>query len=186
MMSFDANESESVLFKLDSLGRITDEYMPLASARPPGERNHQDWMSIRSTSITMGKNGPFVAFSLLDSVWAIDDTSGNTQSWAIRPEGYVAPTLPEQPIRGGPAMMAWLEVSQRAMGIWGNDTYILVPFASGFYHWGERSIASYRDSNGLWHTLLDTPVILRNKGSTLITFARPIGERVVIEIFELR
>ena len=178
--------SENVLFKLDSLGSITAEYMPLANARPPGERNHEDWMSLRAMSITMTWSGPIMSFSLLDSVWAIDEMSGETRSWAIRPAGYVAPTLPEQAIRGGPAMMAWVEASQRATGIWGNDMYLLVPFASGVYHWTQRSVASYRDPKGLWHTLLDTPVLLRSKGSMLIAFARPIGERAVINMFELR
>ena len=184
MASFDG--SENVLFKLDTLGNITAEYLPLANARPRGQRDHQDWRSIRTASITTGRSGLFVSLSLLDSVWAIDEASGRVRSWAIRPEGYVPPSLPERPIRGGPAMMDWLEASQRAAGIWGNDEYLIVPFASGFYHRAERSIASYRDPNGLWHTLVDTPVILGSKGSTLVALARPIGERVVINMFELR
>ena len=179
-------DGESVLFKLDTLGMVTAEYMPLANARPRGEQNHQDWNSIRAASITMGERGPYLSFSLLDSVWAIDEASGNVRSWAIRPEGYTAASLPEKPIRGGPAMMAWLEASQRATGIWGDDRYLLVAFATGIYHRAESSVASYRDVGGMWHTLLGTPVILRSKGSRLFAFANPIDERAVINIFELR
>ena len=177
---------ENVLFKLDSLGGITAEYMPLASARPRGEPNHQDWMSIRMTSITLAERGPFVSFSLLDSVWAIDEMSGEIRSRAIPPEGYVAPTLPPQPIRGGPAMTAWAEASQRATGIWGDGSFLVVPFSTGFYHQAERSAASFRDANGAWHTLLDAPVLLRSRGSRLLAFARPLDERAVINVFELR
>ncbi|MDE2752744.1 MAG: 6-bladed beta-propeller [Gemmatimonadota bacterium] len=180
------SDTESVLFKLDSLGIVTAEYLPLANARPRGEQNHHDWNSLRTASITMGAPGPYASFSLLDSVWAIDEASGMVRSWAIRPDGYTAPSLPEKPIRGGPAMMAWLESSQRATGIWGNDSYLLVAFASGIYHRAESSVASYRDVNGTWHTLLDTPVILRSMGSRLVAFAHPVDERVVINMFELR
>lgn len=182
--SFD--EGENVLFKLDSLGGITAEYMPLASARPSGQPDHQDWMSFRSTSITLGRGGPFVSFSLLDSVWAIDEMSGEVSSWAIGPEGYVPPELPERPIRGMPAMVAWSESSQRAAGIWGNDGYLIVPFASGVYHHQQSLVASFRDPGGSWRTLLEAPVILRSSGSTLITLARPVDERAVLNVFELR
>ncbi len=82
--------------------------------------------------------------------------------------------------------MEWLDASQRAMGVWGSEEYLLVPFASGMYHQAERSIASYRDRAGAWHTLVDTPVILRSRGSRLFAFARPVGLRAVINIFELR
>ena len=181
-----SDEGQNVLFKLDSLGSITAEHMPLASARPRGEPDHPDWMSFRAASVTLGRGGPFVSFSLLDSVWAIDEVSGGITSWAVRPEGYTPPTLPAQPIRGGPAVMAWAEASQRAAGIWGNDSYLIVPFASGFYHQQQGSVASYRDPGGSWHTLLETPVILRSRGSTLITLARPVDERAVIKVFELR
>lgn len=178
--------SENVLFKLDTLGVITAEYLPLANARPLGEQNRQDWFSIRSVSVVVGERGPFVAFSLLDSIWAIDDMSGSVRSWEVRPEGYIAPSLPDNPIRNPPALMEWLEVSQRAMGVWGDGRYLVVPFAPGSYHLAESSVASYRDVSGGWHTLLNTPVILGSRGSRLYTFARPIGERVVINVFELR
>lgn len=178
--------SKNVLFKLDTLGVITAEYLPLANARPLGQQNRQDWLSIRNVSIEIGERGPFVSLSLLDSIWAIDEVAGSVRSWAIRPLGYVPPSLPENPIRSAPALMEWLEASQRATGIWGDDGYLIVPFASGRYHHREGTIASYKDVRGRWNTLLDTPVILGNKGSRLFTLARPIAERVVINVFELR
>ncbi len=180
------SHSDNVLFKLDTLGVITAEYLPLASARPRRQRNHQDWFSIRNVSIAMGEHGPFVSFSLLDSIWALDEMSGDVQSWAIRPEGYVAPSLPENPITSASALMEWVEASQRAIGIWSHDRYLVVPFTSGMYHRAESSVASYKDVTGVWHTLLDTPVILGSEGPRLFALARPIGERVVINIFELR
>lgn len=177
--------SENVLFKLDTLGVITAEYLPLANARPLGAQNRQDWFSIRNVSVVVGERGPFVAFSLLDSIWALDDVSGGIRSRAIRPEGYMAPSLPDNPISSASALMEWLEASQRAMGIWGDGRYLVVPFAPGSYHLAESSAASYRDVSGSWHTLLETPVILGSSGSRLFTLARPIGERVSIRVFEL-
>lgn len=180
------SDNENVLFKLDTLGVITAEYMPLANARPLGQQNHQDWFSIRNAGIAIGEGGPLVSFSLLDSIWAIDEMSGNVRSWAIRPEGYVAPSLPESRITSAPAMMEWLEASQRATGIWGDDSYLVVPFATGSYHLGDGSVASYKDVRGSWHTLLDTPVILGSSGPRLFALARPVAERVTINVFELR
>ena len=178
--------SENVLFRLDTVGVITAEYLPLANARPLGQPNRQEWLSIRNVSIEIGERGPFVAFSLLDSIWEIDEMSGSVRSWAIQPEGYIAPSLPENPIRSAPALMEWLEASQRAMGIWGDGKYLVVPFASGSYHLQESSIASYKAVTGGWNTLVGTPVVLGSKGSRLFTLARPIAERVVINVFELR
>ena len=180
-------QGDNVLFKLDTLGVRIAEYLPLANARPLGEQNHQDWFPLRSVSITFGELGPLVSFSLLDSIWAVNEMSGNVRSWEIRPEGYVAPSLPERPIRSAVAMTEWLEASQRAAGIWGDGRYLVVPFATGSYHLAESpTIASYKDVRGGWHTLLDTPVILRSRGSKLFTLARPIAERAVINTFELR
>jgi hypothetical protein len=155
---------------------------------PAGERDTPRWRTIRSKKFAVVADSVFVSNTLFDSLWAFSlPRPDSIRSMPLNVAGYVPPSMPREDFYGETAVIRWATAQMRAWNVVGDGELLLIPFVLGDYPVdGSRSLAALRDPAGRWHTLTDTPALIKAVGRTIYTFERPDLEDMVIGVYHWR
>lgn len=178
--------SDSSLFRVDSVGTIQRSYLAKARMRALDSPAEGIWRTVTQQWLGVRRDTAFVVNTVSDSLWAVSLSSGEISATRLAFDGYKPPTFPEVIPRGPRGLMEWIASFHIAATIGVDSTQIVVPFVRGVLNYGDPMTLLVGDSLGEWRALNDGPPIIYSAHGALIGLLTPNEDAVIFGRFRRR
>jgi hypothetical protein len=146
-----------VIHVVDTAGRTVDGFVSSQQTRPRIEPDRDEWGYLGGVFFAGDGANLAVTFSLSDSLWLVDATTGTTTAVRLAVPGYVQPTPPKTRIGSPQEMSAWSAGFHTTSKVLLSRDLLLVPFVQGVLNYGDPLILAVRLPDGGWRAFDQAP-----------------------------
>ena len=180
------SSTPDVLFRIDTLGDVTQSYLPIRDLLPRGASEHPIWESTKAFLLTVRNDTAFVVSTLSDTLWTVALSSGAISRIPFAFEGYAHPRAPgpddEAGIRG---IRAWSAKYHLPASIFTTGSAVYVPVVKGVLNFGDPLVV-LRFANGRWQALDSLPPTIAASPRGIVALEDPDADTVRLRFFRER
>ena len=158
-----------VIHLVDTTGHTVDGFISDQQTRPRIEPGLDEWKYLAGLSLAGDGNRLAVVFTLSDSLWLVDATTGVSSAARIVVPGYVEPAPPKARIRSPKEISAWSGSFHMTSKVFLSRELLLVPFVQGVLNYGDPLILAVRTADGAWKAYDQAPPPVLVSGDTVFT-----------------
>jgi hypothetical protein len=187
VVSAPSSRKGHMLHLVDTAGRTVDGFISNRQTRPRIEPDLESWEYLAGVSFAGDGHRLAVAFSLSDSLWLVDASTGASSAMRLVVPGYVEPTPPTSPIRSPQDMSAWADKFHTTSKVMLSRQLLLVPFVQGVLNYGDPLILAVRTADSGWRAFDQAPPPVLVSGDTVFTLLHTQeSPRMVLGLHALR
>lgn len=171
---------------VDTSGRTVDGFISNQQTRPRIEPDLDVWGYLAGVFFAGDGANLAVAFSLSDSLWLVDATTGASSAVRLMVPGYLQPSPPKARIGSPQDISAWSGSFHTTSKVLLSEELLLVPFVQGVLNYGDPLILAVR-SSGAWRAYDQAPPPVLVSGDTVFTLLHTQeSTRMVLGLHRLR
>ena len=176
-----------VIHLVDTAGRSVDGFVSDQQMRPRIEPDRDEWGYLGGVFFAGDGANLAVAFSLSDSLWLVDATTGATTAVRLMVPGYVQPTPPKTRIGSPQEISAWSGSFHTTSKVLLSRELLLIPFVQGVLNYGDPLILAVRSPDGGWRAYDQAPPPVLVSGDTVYSLLHTQETtRMVLGLHRLR